>query len=166
MFDDPKQLFNVATPADFDDYKKERLTEKLKEAKELYEKDKNDNWTWVTLGSVYEYARDYDRAILVYEKAIELNKDAFTAVLCLADIYERQRKDYSQAEKYYKMALEIDPTKPYIYINLAKMYEFRSKQVDKAEGVYLQGLTNLPDDNELTVNLAEFYQRTGYDKKN
>ncbi|OGH72779.1 MAG: hypothetical protein A2921_01470 [Candidatus Magasanikbacteria bacterium RIFCSPLOWO2_01_FULL_43_20b] len=155
-----EQLFNVAIPADFDDNKKERLAEKLAEARALYEKDKNYNWTWVVLGNAYEFVRDYDRAILAYEKSLELNKNTITAVLSLADIYERQKKDYSLAEEYYKKAIAIDYTKPDIYITLAKLYEFRLNQPDKSEATYLQGLQNLENNPDLLVGLITFYQRT------
>ena len=158
--DNPEQLFNVVVPADFDDAKKERLAEKLAEARVLYEKNKEDNWTWVVLGNMYEFVRDYDRAILAYEKATELNKNTITAILSLADIYERQKKNYALAEEYYKKAIAIDNTKPDIYITLAKLYEFRLNQLDKSEGAYLQGLQNLENNADLLVGLITFYQRT------
>ncbi|MBI4427403.1 MAG: tetratricopeptide repeat protein [Candidatus Magasanikbacteria bacterium] len=154
-----EQLFNVVAPADFDDAKKERLAGKLAEAKDLYGKDKNNNWTWVVIGNMYEFIRDYDRAIPAYEKAIEFNKSTISAVLSLADIYERQKKNYSLAAEYYQKAITIDYTKPDVYISLAKLYEFRLNQLDKSEGVYLQGLQNLEDDPDLLVGLITFYQR-------
>lgn len=156
--DNPEQLFNVTAPADFNDSKKERLAEKLAEAKTLYEKNKDDNWTWVVFGNMYEFVREYDRAIPAYKKAIELNPNTITAVLSLADIYERQKKDYALAEEYYKRAIEIDNTKPDIYVSLARLYELKLNQPDKSEEVYLQGLKDLENNPDIMVNLILLYQ--------
>lgn len=157
--DDPNQVFNVVAPADFDENKKQRLEEKIAAAKDLYANKRNDTWTWVVIGNMYEFAHDYDRAILAYEKTLSINSSEMISLSNLGYIYEHQKSDFQKAEEYYKKVVAIYSQIVDNYLNLAKLYEFRMNQPDEAEKVYLLGLENTNNNSDLLVATIYFYQR-------
>ncbi|MBI5222044.1 MAG: tetratricopeptide repeat protein [Candidatus Magasanikbacteria bacterium] len=157
--DDPNQVFNIAAPADFDANKKQRLEEKIAAAKDLYQNKKDDTWTWIVIGNMYEFVHDYDRAILAYERTLSINSSEMISLTNLGYIYEHQKNDYRKAEEYYRKAVTIYAQIVDNYLNLARLYEYKMSRLDDAEKVYLDGLKNTENNAELMVNLINFYQR-------
>ena len=164
-WDNPDEVFNIKAPDDFDAAHLERLEEKITSAKDLYEKQKNDTWTWIVIGNMYEFAHDYDRAIGAYKKVTALNESEYISRMNLAYIYENQKKDFTLAEQYYKKVLDLTAGNPTSYINLARLYEFKLERVTDAEKVYLDGLTAVGDNPDLIVALIRFYQRQNMNDK-
>ncbi len=157
--DDPNQVFNITAPSDFDEYKKQRLEEKITAAKDLYAAKKDDTWTWIVIGNMYEFARDFDRAILAYEKTASLNQSEYISITNLAYIYENEKNDYAKAEEYYKKVVELNGANPIQHINLARLYEFKMNKLDEAEKVYMNGLEMTNNNPDLLVAAIRFYQR-------
>lgn len=157
--ENPDQLFNVIAPDDFDANRLERLGEKIAAAKTLYADKPGDTWTWITIGNMYEFVHDYDRAIGAYEKAANLNEAEYISRMNLAYIYQNQKKDYVKAEGYYKKVVELNSANPENYLNLAQLYEFKMNQPDEAEKVYLAGLEKVRGSSDLLVAIISFYQR-------
>lgn len=157
--DNSEQIFNVIAPDDFDAAHLERLEGKITTAKDLYEKQKDDTWTWIVIGNMYEFAHDYDRAIVAYEKSAAMNESEYISRMNLAYIYENQKKDFAVAEKYYKEVLKLTPGNPANYVSLAKLYEFKMERVGDAEKTYLDGLAGTGDNPDLLVALVRFYKR-------
>lgn len=158
-WDNPDAVFSIKTPDDFDTAHLERLEEKIVNSKNLYQTKKNDTWTWLVIGNMYEFARDYNRAIGAYKKVAAMDEFEYMSRMNLAYIYENQKKDFVLAEKYYREVLNLIPGNPANYINLAKLYEFKMERVDDAEKIYLDGLGAAEDNPDLIVALIRFYKR-------
>ncbi|MBI4993110.1 MAG: hypothetical protein HZC26_03185 [Candidatus Magasanikbacteria bacterium] len=164
-WDDPDEVFNIKAPDDFDAARLERLEEKITSSKNLYQNQKNDTWTWIVIGNMYEFAHDYDRAIGAYKKVVSMNESEYISRMNLAYIYENQKKDFALAEQYYKEVLNLTEGNPTSYINLAKLYEFKMERVIDAEKIYTDGLAATGDNPDLIVALIRFYQRQDMNDK-
>ncbi len=152
-------VFTVNKQGDFDQNRLDRLEEKRLQSLESYRKDKNDNWTWVAIGNYYEYARDYDKAILAYERVLELNSNDTMALSNLAHIYEKQFSNYEEARSYYDQLITAVPFLYENYIDLANMYEYKMQKPTKAAEIYLTGLQNIPGHSNLLIGLIRYYVR-------
>lgn len=158
-WDNPDEVFNIKTPDDFDANKSERLGEKIIAAKDLYATKKDETWTWIVIGNMYQFALDFDRAIGAYEKSASLSEFEYISRTNLAYIYENEKKDYAKAEEYYKKVAELNGTNPVQHINLARLYEFKMNKIEDAEKVYLAGLELTSNNPDLLVAVIRFYQR-------
>lgn len=156
--DDPAELFNVPVPEHFNDTQKERLGDKINLSTTLYDTKKDDTWTWITIGNMYEFAEDYDRAISAYEHAASLNPGEYISRINLGYIYENNKIDYKKAEEYYTEVLEINSANPDSYVNLARLYEFKMNNPEEAEKIYLRGLEKTNNYPDLLVMIIRFYQ--------
>jgi tetratricopeptide (TPR) repeat protein len=156
--DNPDEIFTITIPDNFDDARKERLSEKISQSRVLYDTKKDDTWTWITIGSMYEFVHDYDRALAAYERAASLNPGEFISRTDIAYIYENNKINYPKAEEYYKKVLEISPNNPDSYINLARLYEFKMNKPEEAEKIYLAGLEKTNNYSDLLVMTIRFYQ--------
>ncbi len=152
-------VFTVNKQGDFDQDRLNRLEEKRLQALELYRKDKNDNWTWITIGNYYEYGRDYEKAVLAYKRVLELNSGDIMALSNLAHIYEKQFADYETAKSYYEQLIVSVSSVYEYYIDLANLYEYRMKKPTKAAEIYLEGLKNIPNHPNLLIGLIRYYVR-------
>lgn len=158
-FDNPDAVFNIQTPADFDSARLEKLEGKIVNAKNLYNTKKDETWTWITIGNMYEFAHDYDRAIGAYEKAVSMNDAEYISRMNLAYLFENQKKDYVKAEEYYKKVVELNGGNPDQYVNLARLYEFKMNKQDEAGKIYATGLEKTGNNPDLLVAVIRFYQR-------
>lgn len=158
-WDNPDEVFNIRIPDDFDANKSERLGEKIIAAKDLYATKKDETWTWIVIGNMYQFALDFDRAIGAYEKSTSLNEGEYISRTNLAYIYENEKKDYAKAEEYYKKVVELNGANPFQHINLARLYEFKMNKTEDAEKVYLAGLEITSNNPDLLVAVIRFYQR-------
>ncbi len=156
-WDDPEYVFDIVPPTDFEPHQIERLDEKIIEGKKLYQEKKDHNWTWIAIGSIYEFVGDYEKAIESYQKAIELEALDFFAPFNIATINEKHLEDYEKAEEYYEKAIQIRPMEPSIYLRLAKMYQYRLDRLDDAEAILKQGIENTGNDAVLMINLIKLY---------
>ncbi len=157
--EDPSTMFEVEIPVGFNDTQKERLNDKINLSRNLYDTKKDETWTWITIGNMYEFAEDYDRAIAAYERAAELNQAEYISRLNIAYIYENYKQDYSKAEEYYKKVIELSPGNPDTYVQLARLYDFKMGQPDNAEQTYLLGLQKINNHPDILVMLIRFYQQ-------
>ena len=63
---------------------------------------------YLELGRLEEAAGDYQKAIALFEKVLELKKNNATALTSLGSIYLKQKK-YQKAEKHFKAAVAASP---------------------------------------------------------
>jgi len=152
-------VFNINKQGEFDRDRLNRLEEKRVLALDLYRKEINDNWTWITIGNYYEYARDYDKAVFAYKRVMELNSNDTMALSNLAHIYDRQFSNYEEARNYYDKLITAVPYLYENYIDLANMYEYKMQKPTKAAETYLVGLQNLPGHPNLLIGLIRYYVR-------
>lgn len=158
-WDNSDMVFNIQTPADFDSARLEKLEGKIVNAKNLYNTKKDETWTWITIGNMYEFAHDYDRAIGAYEKAASMNDAEYISRMNLAYLFENQKNDYVKAEEYYKKVVELNAGNPEQYVNLARLYEFKMDKQNEAEKIYMTGLEKTGNNPDLLVAVIRFYQR-------
>lgn len=158
--DNPDYIFDIKIPASFNQDQRDRLQLKITETRKAYNDNKEDNWTWVMIGNMYLYAEDYERALLAFTKASEMQPDDITAVLNLGKIYEDYLIDYQAAEKYYSKAITIFPNQTDLYDRLADLYWQKMNRLKDAEAIYLQGLEKVDDQAAILLNLLNFYEQT------
>ncbi|MFA6253175.1 MAG: tetratricopeptide repeat protein [Patescibacteria group bacterium] len=160
-WDSPDYVFDIKIPDDFDQTKKDRLELKLTEARKAYAEKKEDNYTWDIIGNMYEFVRDYDRALVAYQKSVAKQPKDVIAILNIATIYEEQKKDYQEAEKYYSQAVVIFPQMSDLYQRLANLYWHKMNKLQEAETTYVQGIEQTSNKPELITSLINFYEKTG-----
>ncbi len=157
-WDNPVEVFNVEAPASFSDYQKDRLEEKITEAKKLYETKKGDTWTWIVIANMYKFVEDYDRAIGAYERVLSIQPMEVISMGNLAHIYEKYQPNYEKADYYYKRLLEAVPGVPNYNIDYAKFCDNKLGDQDKAEEAYLNGLQNTDNNPDMLIAVIRFYQ--------
>lgn len=162
---DSNYIFNIKIPPDFDQYKIERLDSKIATAKQAFAEKPGDNWTWVMIGNMYEFVRDYDRALVAYHKSLAIMPEDITATLNIATINEEQFNNYGEAEKYYSKAISIFPQIPDNYDRLAKLYWRKMDRIEDTEAIYLQGLEQTKRHVDILLDLLDFYERTNQAEK-
>lgn len=158
-WDNPDQVFHVEIPEDFNEAKIERVNDKIAAAKELYDKRDEDVWAWLSLGDLYDFVDDYERAIYVYEKAMEVSPYNIVSALNLASIYDDELEDYEKAEKYYKKAIEIHTNNPELYDRLARFYYQKKGDYGLAEKTYVEGLQAVGEHPDILVDIILFYEK-------
>lgn len=164
-WDNPDYVFDIKIPDDFDQTKKDRVQLKMTEARKAYTEKKEDNYTWDIIGNLYEFVRDYDRALVVYKKSLEMQPKDVIAILNIGTIYEEQKKDYKEAEKYYSQAVVIFPQMVDVYERLANLYWHKMNKLDQTETIYIQGIEATSGKSDLMVSLINFYGQTGQTEK-
>lgn len=110
-------------------------------------------------GFYHKQKGDFPKAILEYQKAVQLNPEHYEALFELAKLY-RHTKQYAYAEKYFFRALTLQPNADTIQTQVALLYYERglkSQAVDHLKKlvsayplntVYLNGLSKLYHLNE------------------
>lgn len=153
-------IFALDIPDDFNEDKIERLQSKIDNARQLWEEKPDDNWTFVTIGNMYEFVRDYDRALLAYQKSLAMQPHDITSMLNIATIYEKYQPNYQEAEKYYSQAIGVFPQQPDLYNRLARLYWLKMDRLEDAEIIFLQGVENSQWHPDALVNIIGFYEKT------
>jgi len=156
----PDSIFALDIPDDFNEDKIERLQSKIDNARQLLEEKPEDNWTFATIGNMYEFVRDYDRALLAYQKSLTIQPNDITSMLSIATIYTNYQPNFKEAEKYYSRAIGIFPQLPDLYNRLARLYWLKMDRLEDAEIIFLQGVENSQEHSDALVNLIGFYERT------
>ena len=159
-FNNKDQIFMVEVPDNFSQDQRDRLSMKMEEAKKAYDENIGDNWTWVIIGNMYMYAEDYNRSILAFQRASEIEPKDITAILNLANLYEDHINDYQKAEIYYSKAVTLFPDHADLYDRLAKLYWLKIGKPKDAEMIYLQGLDKVDDRATIILDLINFYSKT------
>ncbi len=159
-WENESDVFNITIPADFDQTKLDRIEEKKKNSLDLYRTNKGDEWTWITIGNLYEFAHEYERAVLVYKKVVEMDKNNISALINLANIYDKQFSDYAEAVKYYKIIEDAGllRTNTQLYNDFAMLYYLKMDNPAAAEDIYLRGLMEMENSADLIANMIAFYK--------
>jgi len=114
------------------------LTDRPDEAvghfQDVLKSDANQPGVFSNLGTAYRDTGDKRRAIIAFEKAIELNPHILTAHNNLGVLY-RENGDFDKAETLFRHSIKLFPENPFSYFNLAELYI--------ATGDYAKALDNL-----------------------
>lgn len=107
----------------------------------------------IEMGDFYLSELDYERAIVSYQMALDIDAKNTEANLGLAEAYEAQQM-YAYAEAVYQNMLENDDTQAQVYEKLAALYIQQGK-LEEAKALLEQAVTRTDSDE-----LAGLYQDT------
>lgn len=100
-------------------------------------------------------ANDKEKALIEFQRAIEINPNLTTAYMGMADIY-RMDRDYEKAELRYAQAARVEPKNFDAQFYHGLMLHLLER-VTEAIQSYLRALTIRPDDFQANLNLATAY---------
>ncbi|MDA1335162.1 MAG: hypothetical protein O2794_04090 [bacterium] len=116
---------------------------------------------WMDLGTIKNTFADYNGAIQVWSKAIEVDSFRTQAYINLGNTYLFQFKQYEKAERFYMDALESDISGrfgPAIYRSLADLYRYHYPgKGDDVAKILKQGLVEYKDNLDILSYLAVYY---------
>ena len=98
---------------------------------------------------------DKERALMEFQRAIEINPNLTTAYMGMADIY-RMDRDYANAEVRYARAAQIEPRNFDAQFYHGLMLHLLER-VQEAVQAYIRALSVRPDDFRANLNLATAY---------
>jgi tetratricopeptide (TPR) repeat protein len=91
-----------------------RLSENIKQVKDLKRNKDLINLLYYNLGLNYTLAMDFESAIRSYEDALRFNPRDFQSCYNLGLLYSTYRKNAAKAIHYYKKYLELVPVSPLV----------------------------------------------------
>lgn len=113
----------------------------------------------------YEAAKDYERAIEEYRKALELHPEPLMSATGkelvrngLAEALSRVHR-YDEAINVLKEAIKLSPNQPHLYFSLAGVYTSKG-DFEKAEDTYL-AIRDLNSQFDPEYYLANLYEKKG-----
>jgi len=90
------------------------------------EKKSKESWFYYEIGSAYLQKREFDQAILLLNKSLEINPKYAAAYETRGIIYS-SREQFDQAIADFNKALEIDPKYAEAYISRGRAYYFKAE---------------------------------------
>lgn len=118
---------------------------------------------YFTEGEKFFILEDFAKALVYYQKALELNPDNGTVHYKIAEVLAMSNKsdDLLKASISIEQALKFDRKNKFFYLLAANIYNSRT-QYDKAAQAYEMMLSEIPGTEEYLYELAVVYQ---YDQK-
>ena len=120
--------------------------------------DPEDEKIHYNLALLYEAKRNYDKAISLHNKAIQLNPDYLNPYLRLGMISED--RDQNEAIKIYTKAHERGIGNEMSYANLGNCY-FRKNNLDQAKKLYLKALEINDNHSDALNGMGIVYMEEG-----
>ena len=90
--------------------------------------------------------KDYDDAIKLYNKAIEISPNEANAFILLGNLYSNLKK-FKEAEEQYKSALKINKLDPSIYVLVANVF-YMNNEIERAIQSYRAAVNMRPENDE------------------
>ncbi len=114
---------------------------------------------YFTEGQKYFILEDYAKALVFYQKAVELTPDNATIHFKIADVFNRGNKeeDLQRAAISIDQALRLEKKNKYFYLLAANIYNGLSR-FDKAAEAYEQLIKEVPESDEFLFELGATYQ--------
>ncbi len=114
-----------------------------------------DVMLYTKLAGIYTEIDDYDKALEIYKKVIDLNPEDAFIYISIGNIYENRGK-YNEALEAYNKALDIFPEYKYNYLNLGNVnYQLKNyKEAIKDYNLFLETYSGHAESRE---NLADSY---------
>ena len=146
-----------------------RNEDAIKTAEEYIKENPSQAQSYATAASLYNNLKDYDKAIQMYRKAIELEENTDNQanyLMQIGQIYAQQKK-YEEAEKAYEEA-KTKSDQEWVQQNansqINQLYQQMGK-TDELTNKYEAKLKEEPKNLELLKQLAEIYsQNRQYEK--
>lgn len=110
-------------------------------------------------GEKYFILEDYAKALVYYQKALELNPEVGTVHYKIAEVLSKSSKedDLIRASLSAEQALKFDKTNKYFYLLAANIYNSMGK-FDKSAQTYETLLKEVKDSEDYLFELAAVYQ--------
>lgn len=108
----------------------------------------------ILLGDLFSQKKEFDKAILLYQRAGKERPNNAISYIKIARIFEEQLK-YKQAAQNFLTAGSKDPSYPEVWLFAARMYR-KANQVKKAAQMYAKELESRPSVLSTFVEAAEF----------
>ncbi len=131
----------------------EYLKKAIQEHEIIARLDATDTSSLLTLGQLYRYDGQTDKATATLRKLLELVPSSEAALTQLAQIYSDQG-NFKDAINVFKKALEVNPNSPRILAELAFTYE-QSKDYKNAIEAYKKAMEADEDSLDLRKGLAQ-----------
>lgn len=113
-------------------------------------------------GQVFHKLKDYDKAVLAYSMAIDMQDDSQLLLYRAAAFLELGEMDLCLYD--LNKLKKLRPEDPYLYFTLGN-YSYDMGDYKHAQEQYEQGLTLNPDDKKMQFMLALVNNRNGHYKK-
>ncbi len=140
-------------------YRKSRSTEFFEAAEKSCIRgltlDANSGDVHTSLGQLYRYSGQYDKAIEQFRRALDLNGRNMGAHFGLAGSYEQQGMP-EKAEAVYKEAIIIQPGYYRTHIQIGNFYYYAGRYAE-AIRAYQEALALSPEDSSVHLNLGSAY---------
>ena len=145
--------------ASVEHFNNKRIEQAIKTMKIAVLIDPTDQEGWTLLGKSYVRNQEYDKAIDVIQKAIELdpNFENIEDRVLLMDVYYNTKK-YDEALNCAMEILRVDETNKDAVRKAAFCYN-ELGQSEKAMQYYRELLKNNPDDSDLIYNFGLLYEK-------
>jgi len=115
----------------------------VRELIRLAERDQNWDYLYLLLGQAHQFNGDLPRAILAFQRALQITPSSLEATLRLAYAYEVSGR-YQEAIAAYRKALELNPNTPIAMNNLAYLLSEHGGDLDEALRLAQMALQRLP----------------------
>ncbi len=150
-----KTIENVDKDKAFVLYKLNRIEEAKRICIFYLKKNNSDLGFLSVIGQCLFHEKNYDEAIKIFEKILQIDPKNLSALNSLARTYHEKR-EMRKAEEYYLRALKIDKLSFYLLNNIAGFYR-EELFYDKAIEYYKQALSVNPNNAYIYNNLAKIY---------
>jgi tetratricopeptide (TPR) repeat protein len=98
---------------------------------------------WKAMGDVYQLRYPREKAIALYERAMEQFGDSATLYSAMGDTYKAM-EEYEQAEEQYQRAIALEPGQFTHYLKLTTLYRYRMNAApDQILSVFAAALQRL-----------------------
>lgn len=114
---------------------------------------------YFTEGEKFFILEDYAKALLYYQRALEINPENATVHYKIAEVFSRNNKqeDLQRAAISIENALRLEKKNKYFYILAASIYNNLTR-FDKSAQVYENLVNEIPGTEEYLYELAAIYQ--------
>ncbi len=114
---------------------------------------------YFTEGEKHFILEDYAKALIYYQKSLEINPENATVYYKVAEVLSQseKREDLLKASVNMQQALSLEKKNKYFYLLAAELYANLS-QYDKAAETYETMFSELPESQEYLYELAALYQ--------
>ncbi len=129
----------------------------------LAERDPNWDYLYLLLGQAHQFNGDLPRAILAFQRALQITPSSLEATLRLAYAYESAGR-YQEAIAAYRRALELSPNTPIAMNNLAYLLSEHGGDLDEALRLAQLALQRLPQQRYIADTVGWiFYKKNDVD---
>jgi tetratricopeptide (TPR) repeat protein len=114
---------------------------------------------YFTEGEKHFILEDYAKALIYYQKSLEINPDNATVYYKIAEVLSQsdKREDMIKASANMQQALALERKNKYFYLLASELYA-NLTQFDKAAETYETMFVEIPDSQEYLYELAALYQ--------